>query len=106
MTSGSSGVGGGIDLDAPPASPAVVVGVFDGIAAVGSAVAVDGATAAGPSTGAWEPDGAALVAAGGVGSPALFPAYARYWGPDLPVGATSEAEGEEALMSKGWVNTH
>jgi hypothetical protein len=37
-----------MELDAPPASPAVADGVFNDIAVVGSAVAVSGATASGP----------------------------------------------------------
>jgi hypothetical protein len=142
-------MGSGVALDAPPASSAVADGIFDDItAAVGSAVAVGGAAAAGPLAGAWGPngaasavaagtwgldgaaavvavgtwgpDGAASVVAGGTwgpddaasavaggsGSPASWPADTGCWEPDSPVGATLEAEGEEALISKGWVITH
>jgi hypothetical protein len=54
-----------MEQDAPPASPAVADGVFDDIAAVGSAVAVNGATASGPPAGTWGPDGAASAVADG-----------------------------------------
>jgi hypothetical protein len=51
-----------MELDAPPASPAG--GVFDDIAAIGSAVAVGGAAASRPPARTWEPDGAASVVTG------------------------------------------
>jgi hypothetical protein len=64
-----------MELDAPLASSTVADGIFDNIAAaVGSAVGVDGAAAAGPPAGAWGPDGAASAVAAGT------------WGPD---GATA-----------------
>jgi hypothetical protein len=53
----------------------------------------------------WGPDGAASAVAGGGRSPASRPAYSCCWEPDSPVGATLEAEEEEALRSKGRVNT-
>jgi hypothetical protein len=107
-----------MELDAPPASPAVADGVFDDIAAVGSAVAVSGATASGPPAGTWGPDGAASAVADKTWGPndaasavagegrssAPLPVDACYWEPDSPVGATLGAEGEEALISRGWVN--
>jgi hypothetical protein len=73
-----------------------------------SAVAVetwgpDGAASAVASE-TWGPNGAALAVAGGGRSPASRPADACCWEPDSPVGATLEAEGEEAPISKGWVN--
>jgi hypothetical protein len=132
----------------PPAASAVAEGIFDDIAvAVGSTVAVGGATAIGPLAGAWGPDdtalavtagtwgpdgaaaaaavgtwghdgaasavaggtwgldGAASAVAGGGRPPASRPADTCCWEPDSPVGATLETEGEEALISKGRVNT-
>jgi hypothetical protein len=108
-----------MELDVPPASHAVANDVFDDIAVFGSAVAVSGATASGSPVGTWGPDGAASVVAdgtwgpdsaasavaGGGRSPAPLPADACCWEPDSPVGATLGAEGEEALISRGWVNT-
>jgi hypothetical protein len=44
-----------MELGAPPAPSAVANGIFDDIAAVGSAVAVGGAAATGPLAGAWGP---------------------------------------------------
>jgi hypothetical protein len=64
----------------------------------------DGTASAVPA-GTWGPDGAASTVAVGGRSPASRPADACYWGPDSPVGATLETEGEEALKSKGRVNT-
>jgi hypothetical protein len=52
----------------------------------------------------WGPDGAASAVAGGGRLPASRPADACCWEPDSPEGATLEAEGEEALTSKGLVN--
>jgi hypothetical protein len=89
ITSVSSRVGDGMELDAPPASPSMAGvgtvgtssadadGVLDGIAVVEATVAdgaggttsaaatpLDvGAAAAGPPAGAWEPDGAVSPAA-------------------------------------------
>jgi hypothetical protein len=126
-------MGDGMELGVPPASSAIANGVFDDIAtAVGSAVAVGGAAASEPPTGAWGPDGAASAVAvrtwgpdgtasvvadgtwgadgaastvaGGGRSPASRPADACCWEPDSLVGATLEVEGEVALISKGWVN--
>jgi hypothetical protein len=114
-TSVSSGVGGGMEPDAPlastlmagagavGASSAAADGVLDGIAVVEAVVAVEavgtpsaaampldiGTAAAGPPTGAWEPGGAVSVAAAGGGG-----------------GTAIGAEGEEALTNKGWVKTH
>jgi hypothetical protein len=48
-----------MELGVRPASPSVVGGAFDDIAAAGSAIAVGGAAASGPPTGTWGPDGAA-----------------------------------------------
>jgi hypothetical protein len=60
MTSGSSGVHGGMESGTPPVASTVAEGIFDDIAAaVGSAVAVGGAVATGPPAGAWGPDGTA-----------------------------------------------
>jgi hypothetical protein len=56
--------------------------------------------------GTWGPDGIASAVAGRGRSPTSRPADACSWEPDSPVGATLEAEGEEALISKGWVNAH
>jgi hypothetical protein len=89
-----------MELDAPPVSLDVANGVFDDIAAVGSAVAVSGATASGPPTGTWGPDGAGSAVAGGGRSSAPLPADACCWELDSPVGATLGAEGEEALISR------
>ena len=114
MTSVSSGVGGGLELDAPPASASIVAtdaarassaaadGELDGIA-IAEAVAAVGAVGTPPPLRhhlvlaplqpdpQLEPEGpgdtVSSVAAGGEG------------------GTTLDAEGEEALMSKGWVNT-
>jgi hypothetical protein len=72
ITSGPSGVGGGIELDVPPMPTAD--GVFDGTAAVGSAIAVGGIATSGPPAGTWEPEGVASTVTSGS------------WGPD---GATS-----------------
>jgi hypothetical protein len=95
----SSGVGGGMELHAPPASPSVagagavgasfaaVDGVLDGITIVEAGVAVGavgtpsaaatpldvGAAAVGPPAGAWELGGAVSVAAAGARE-------ARLWG--------------------------
>jgi hypothetical protein len=114
ITSVSSRVGVGMELDAPPASTsmagagavgassAAADGVLDGITVVEAVVAVGavgtpsavvapldvGAAAAGPPPGAWGPDGAVSAVAAGGGR-----------------GATLEPEGEEALASKGWVKT-
>jgi hypothetical protein len=114
ITSVSSGVGGGLELDASPvsasivatgaagASSAAVDGVLDGIA-VDEAVAAVGAV--GTPFAAAAPLGVGATAAGST---------ARAWGPGGTVsavaargegGTTLDAEGEEALMSKGWVNT-
>jgi hypothetical protein len=109
-----------MELDAPPASLAVADGVFDNIAVVGSVVAVDGATTSGPLAGTWGPDGAALAVAdetcgpdgaasavaGRGRSPTPLLADTCCWESDPSVGATLGAEGEEALISKRWVNTH
>jgi hypothetical protein len=110
----SSRVGGGLELDAPPASTSIAAagaaaassaaadGVLDDIAVIEVVAAVGavgtpsaaaaslgvGAATARPTSGAWGPDGAvSVVAAGGGG------------------GTTLGAEGEEALTSKGWVKT-
>jgi hypothetical protein len=103
-----------LELDAPPASTsmaaagvarvsfAAIDGVLDDIVVVEAVAAIGvvgtpstaaaplgvGAAAAGPPTGAWGPGGAVLMA------------VARGGG-----GMTLEAEGEEALISKGWVKT-
>jgi hypothetical protein len=53
----------------------------------------------------WGTGGAASAVAGGGRSPASRLADTCCWEPDSPVGVTLEAEGEEALMSKGRVNT-
>jgi hypothetical protein len=133
MIPGSSGMGGGIESGTPPMAFAVADGIFDDVAAaVRAAVATSGAAATRPPAGAWRPGGtasavpartwgpddAAAVAAGtwGTGgvasavagggrSPAPRPADTCCWEPDSPVGVTLEVEGEEALMSKGRVNT-
>jgi hypothetical protein len=75
-----------------------------------SAVAVgtwgpDGATSivAGET---WGPDGAASTMVGGSKMPASRPADAYCWELDSPMRTTLEAEEEEALISKGWVNAH
>jgi hypothetical protein len=107
-------VGGGLELDAHPAStsiaaagaagasPVAADGVLDGIVVVEAVAAVGtvgtpstaaaplgvGAAAAGPTAGAWGPGGAVSAAAAGGGG-----------------GTTLEAEGEEALTSKGWAKT-
>jgi hypothetical protein len=107
-------VGGGTELDAPPASTSMagvgavgassvaVDGVLYGIAVVEAMAAVGavgtpstataplgvGAAAVGPPAGAWGPGGTVSAAA------------ARGGG-----GTTLGAEGEEALTSKGWVKT-
>jgi hypothetical protein len=114
ITSVSSGVGGGLELDVPPAltsiapagaagaSSAAADGVLDGIAVVEAVAAVGavgtpsaaaaplgvGAAAAVPTAGAWGPGGAVSAAAAGGGG-----------------GTTLGAEGEEAPTSKGWVKT-
>jgi hypothetical protein len=107
-------VGGGLELDAPPASTSIAAagaaaasyvvadGVLNGIAVVEAVVAVGvvgtpsnaaaplgvGAAVARPTAGAWGLDDAvSVVAAGGGG------------------GTTLGAEGEEALTSRGWVKT-
>jgi hypothetical protein len=54
-------------LDAPPAPSAD--GVFDDIAAIGSAVAVGGAAASGPPARTWEPNGVPSTEAGGSRGP-------------------------------------
>jgi hypothetical protein len=61
-----------MELDAPPVTLVVSNGVFDDIAAVGSAVAVGGATASRPPARTWGPDGAASAVADGT------------WGPTAP----------------------
>jgi hypothetical protein len=108
-----------MELDAPPMSPAAANSVSDDIAAVGSVVAVSGSTASGSPAGTWGPDGAASAmtdgtwgpdsvasaVAGGGRSSTPLPADACCWEPDSLVGATLGAEGKEALMSRGWVNT-
>jgi hypothetical protein len=114
ITSVSSGVGGGMERDAPPAltsmagvgaaraSSATADGVLDGITVVEDVAAVGavgtpsaaatplgvGAAAVGPLVGAWGPSGTISAAA------------ARGEG-----GMTLGAEGEEALTSKGWIKT-
>jgi hypothetical protein len=55
--------------------------------------------------GTWGPDCAASAVAGGGRSPASRLADTYCWELDSPVGVTLEAEGEEALISKGRVNT-
>jgi hypothetical protein len=55
------------------------------------------------ASGTWGPDGAASAGRGR--SPASRPADTCCWEPDSLVGATLEAEGEEALISKGRINT-
>jgi hypothetical protein len=55
--------------------------------------------------GTWGPDGAASAVAGGGRSLAPLPVDAYYWEPDSLVGSTLGAEGEETLISRGWVNT-
>jgi hypothetical protein len=67
-TSISSGAGGGLELDAPPASPPVSGVGTDPPAGTSSATVMPpdaGAAAAGPPTMAWEVVGAVLAAAGG-----------------------------------------
>jgi hypothetical protein len=64
----------------------------------------DGAASA-AADGTWGPDGTASAVAGGGKSPAPLPADDCYWEPDSLVGATLGAEGEETLISRGWVNT-
>jgi hypothetical protein len=107
-------VGGGLELDAPPASTSIAVAG----AAVASSAAVDGVL-----------DGIAVVevvaAVGAVGTPSTAAAplgvgaaiarpIAGAWGPNCVVstiaargggGTTLGVEGEEALTSKGWVKT-
>jgi hypothetical protein len=107
-------VGGGLELDAPPASTSIAAagaaavssaaanGVLDDIAVVEAVTAVEvvgtpsaaaaplgvGAAIARPTAGAWGPDDAvSAVETGGGG------------------GTTLGAEGEEALTNKGWVKT-
>jgi hypothetical protein len=99
--SDSSGVGGGIELDTPPASSlmagtgaagtslAVADGVLNGVAVVEAEVAVG------------------VDAAAGDGPPAPLPADYYCWEPDPPAGVVPDgvgvplgAEGEEALASK------
>jgi hypothetical protein len=72
------------------ASSAAADGVLDGIAVVEAVVAVGavGVAAAEPPVGAWEPGGAGSAATAEGGG-----------------GAALGVEGEEALMSKGWVKT-
>jgi hypothetical protein len=55
--------------------------------------------------GTWGPDGVASAVAGGGRSSAPLPADAYCWELDSLVGATLGVEGEEALISRGWVNT-
>jgi hypothetical protein len=157
ITSVSSGVGGGLELDAPPASTSIVTtgvaeasstaadGVLNGIAITEAVVAVEavgtpsaaaappgfGAAAAGSTSVAADGvlDGIAVAeavaAVGAVGTPSAVAAppgvaaaaagsTARAWGPGGAVsavaaggagGTTLDVEGEEALMSKEWVNT-
>jgi hypothetical protein len=62
-----------MELVVPPMPTAD--GVFDGIAAVGSAVAVGGASTSGPSARTWEPKSIASMVTGG------------YWGPDSATSA-------------------
>jgi hypothetical protein len=62
-------------------------------------------TASAVPVGTWGSDGAASTVAVGGRSPASTPADACCWRPDSLVGATLETEGEEALTSKGRVNT-
>jgi hypothetical protein len=61
--------------------------------------------AATTAAGAWGSDDAASTVAVGGRSSASEPADTCCWEPDSPVGATLEAEEEEDLISKGWVNT-
>jgi hypothetical protein len=103
-----------LELDAPPASASIVAtstarasstaadGVLNGVA-VAEAVATVGAV--GTPSAAVAPLGVGAAAAGST---------AGVWGPGgtIPTvaagaegGTTLDAEGEEALMSKGWVNT-
>jgi hypothetical protein len=93
-------MGGGMELDAPPVSP-VTAGV--GAAGTSPTAVADGVL-----------DGIAVIEAAVVvgGSSAPLPADACCWELDLPAGTVSggggmtlEAEGEEALASKGWVKT-
>jgi hypothetical protein len=79
-TSISSGADGGLELDAPPASPPVSGGGTDPLAGASSAAATPpdaGAAAAGSPAGAWEAAGAVLAAVRG-GSPAPLPTDACY----------------------------
>jgi hypothetical protein len=86
-------------MDAPPASSPIIGagasgtsstaadGVLDGVAVVEAAVAADGLPTTPPADACcWEPDPQAGMVSGGGG-------------------ALLEAEGEEALASKGWVKT-
>jgi hypothetical protein len=113
---------------------AVADGIFGDIAAaVGSAAAVGNASAIGSpaeawgpdgttsvvaagswgpddpvaaaAVGTWGPNGAASIVAGGGRSLASRPADTCCWESDSPVGVTLEIEEEEALISKGRVNT-
>jgi hypothetical protein len=90
------------------AALAVATGTWgpDG-AAVAAAVGTWGPnnTASAVAGGTLGPDGATLVVAGRGRSPASRPTDTCCWEPDSPVAATLEAEGEEALISKGQVNT-
>jgi hypothetical protein len=63
ITFSSSGVGGGMELVAPPTP--TTDGVFDSVAAVESAVAVGGTATSGPPAGTWEPEGIASTVTGG-----------------------------------------
>jgi hypothetical protein len=150
-------VGGGLELDAPPASTSIVMtgaaeassvpadGVLDGIAVAEAVAAVGavgtpsaavappgfGAAAAGSTAAAADgvldditvAEAVASVGATGTPSAAVAPpgvgaaaagSTAGAWGPGGAVsvvaaggrgGTTLDAEGEEALMSKEWVNT-
>jgi hypothetical protein len=77
-----------MESGAPPTSP--TGGVFDDIAAIGSAVAVGGAAASEPPAGTWEPDGAASVATGGS------------WGPDDAALATASPRTVGACHTPGF----
>jgi hypothetical protein len=113
-TSISSKAGGGLELDAPPASPPASGGCADPPIGASSATATPldaGAATAGPPAGAWEAAGVVLAAAGG-GSLAPLLADACCGEPDPSMGletggggVTLGAEGEEALKNRRRVKT-
>jgi hypothetical protein len=112
---GSAVAIGGAACTGPPAGAWGPDGVASAVVArtwgpdgAAAAVAVEtwgpNGAASAVAGGTWGPDGTASAVAGGGRSPASRPANICCWEPDSPVGATLEAEGEDTLISKGWVN--